>query len=253
MTLALSFTSLQYQALGIPRTPTPFSLLKESSQQKEEKPSSKTPTHVCKLPRVVQKGLLYIPKLHLLAESDDSGGSAGQELATKLNIRHENSDRFWCFRLTNQEIRENVLFRVDPEPWCVGVWLSTSFRPRCASWPSEADSFLLLLHAASLFFLVVSCLRLLSRRRGRQLHRRWVRKIRPQGLRNLETSTRSELPDGHLKANRVAGSTVRRLVTHQRICGTALSRALFPVSLFFPYSEYLGELVAVTPSAKLMT
>lgn len=30
---------------------------------------------------------------------------------------------------------------MDPAPWFVGVWLSTSFRLRCESWPSEAGSF----------------------------------------------------------------------------------------------------------------
>ena len=32
-------------------------------------------------------------------------------------------------------------YRVDLAPWFVGVWLSTSFRLRCESWPSEAGSF----------------------------------------------------------------------------------------------------------------
>lgn len=31
--------------------------------------------------------------------------------------------------------------QVDLAPWFAGVWLSTSFQPRCESWPSEADSF----------------------------------------------------------------------------------------------------------------
>jgi hypothetical protein len=30
---------------------------------------------------------------------------------------------------------------VDPAPWFAGVWLSTSFRLRFESWPSEAGSF----------------------------------------------------------------------------------------------------------------
>ncbi len=35
-----------------------------------------------------------------------------------------------------------IAYQVDPAPWFVGVWLSTSFRLRCESWPSEAGSFL---------------------------------------------------------------------------------------------------------------
>ena len=57
------------------------------------------------------------------------------ELATKNNFVLKNPVE------DNTANERASTYQVDPAPWFAGVWLSTSFRLRFESWPSEAGSF----------------------------------------------------------------------------------------------------------------